>query len=101
MPFAGELPQGVWATDASAAGQLSIEHLAGSMEESSKNFDRIVHLNDSPAASPDEKAARALAVLKLEAEGFDTERLKNLIALFVNDGTRQVPMLLSRRSWRS
>jgi hypothetical protein len=97
VPFAGDLPRGVWATDASTAGQLSIEHLAGSLEESSKNFDRIVHLNDSPAASPDEKAARELAVLKLAAEGFDTERLKNLIALFVNDGTRQVPMLVSSR----
>ena len=97
VPFAGDLPPGVWATDASAAGQLSIEHLGGSLEESSKNFDRIVHMNDSPAASPDEKAARALAVLKLEADGFDTERLKNLIALFVNDGTRQVPMLLSSK----
>lgn len=97
VPFAGELPQGVWATDASTAGQLSIEHLAGSIEESSKNFDQIVHLNDAPPASPAEKIARALDLLKLESGGFDPERLKNLIAIFVNNGTRQVPMLMSSK----
>jgi imidazolonepropionase-like amidohydrolase len=97
VPFAGDLPQGVWATDASTAGQLSIEGLDGSLAESSKNFDQIVHLNDSPAAGSAERNARALAILKLETGGFDPERLKNLIALFVNDATRQVPMLVSSR----
>ncbi len=96
LPFAGHLPQGVWASDASTAGQLSIEHLLGSLEESSKNFDRIVHLNDSPPASPAEKAARALTLLKLEVDGFDPERLKNLAVLFVKNGTWQVPTLVAR-----
>jgi imidazolonepropionase-like amidohydrolase len=97
LPFAGHLPQGIWASDASTAGQLSIEHLFGSLEESSKNFDQIVHLNDSPPASPAEKAARALALLKLEVDGLDPERLKNLAELFVKNGTWQVPTLVARR----
>jgi imidazolonepropionase-like amidohydrolase len=97
LPFAGHLPQGIWASDASTAGQLSIEHLFGSLEESSRNFDQILHLNDSPPASPAEKAARALALMKLEVDGFDPERLKNLSVLFVKNGTWQVPTLVARK----
>ncbi len=97
LPFAGNLPQGIWASDASTAGQLSIEHLLGSLEESSKNFDQIVHLNDSPPASPTEKAARALTLMKLEVNGFDLERLKNLAVLFVKNGTWQVPTLVANK----
>jgi len=97
LPFAGHLPHGVWASDASTAGQLSIEHLLGSLEESSKNFDQIVHLDESPPASPAEKAARALNMLKLEVDGFDPERLKNLAVLFVKNGTWQVPTLVASK----
>jgi hypothetical protein len=97
LPFAGHLPHGVWASDASTAGQLSIEHLFGSLEESSKNFDQILHLNDLLPASPAEKAARALALMKLEVDGFDPERLKNLAVLFVKNGTWQVPTLVARK----
>jgi imidazolonepropionase-like amidohydrolase len=97
LPFAGHLPQGIWASDASTAGQLSIEHLFGSLVESSKNFDQIVHLNDSPPASPAEKASRALALLKLEVDGLDPQRLKNLAELFVKNGTWQVPTLVAGR----
>jgi hypothetical protein len=97
LSFAGHLPHGVWASDASTAGQLSIEHLFGSLEESSKNFDQILHLNDLLPASPAEKAARALALMKLEVDGFDPERLKNLAVLFVKNGTWQVPTLVARK----
>ena len=97
LPFAGHLPRGVWASDASTAGQLSIEHLFGSPEEASKNFDQIVHLNDSPPASPAEKTARAMTLLKMEVDGFDPERLKNLAVLFVKNGTWQDPTLVARR----
>ena len=98
LPFAGHFPQGVWATDASTAGQASIEHLLGSLEESSKNFDQIVHLNDSPPASPAEKSARALTLLKLEVNALDLERLKNLAVLFVKNGTWQVPTLVASKA---
>jgi len=97
LPFVGHLPQGIWASDASTAGQLSIEHLFGSLEESSKNFDQIVHLNDSPPASPAENAERALTLMKLEVDGYDPERLKHLADLFVKNGTWQVPTLVARR----
>ena len=97
LPFAGHLPRGIWASDAATAGQLSIEHLRGSLEESSRNFDQIVHLDDQPAGSAAEKSARALALLKLEVGGFDPERLKNLAVLFVKNGTWQVPTLVAGR----
>lgn len=98
LPFAGHLPQGIWASDASTAGQASIEHLLGSLDESSKNFDQIVHLGDSPAPGAAEKSARALALLKLEADGYDPERLKNLAAIFVKNGTWQVPTLVAAKA---
>jgi imidazolonepropionase-like amidohydrolase len=98
LPFAGHLPHGVWASDASTAGQLSIEHLLGSLEESSRNFDQIVHLNDSPPPNPAEKAVRSLALLRLEVDGYDPERLKNLADLFVKNGTWQVPTLVAGRT---
>jgi hypothetical protein len=97
LPFAGHLSRGIWASDASTAGQLSIEHLRGSLEESSRNFDQILHLNESPPNGPAEKSARTLTLLKLEVGGFDPERLKNLAVLFVKNGTWQVPTLVSAR----
>lgn len=98
LPFAGGLSQGVWASDASTAGQLSVEHLLGSLEESSKSFDQIVHLDDSPLGSPAEQPARALALLKLEVNALDPDRLKNLAVLFVKNGTWQVPALVASKA---
>jgi imidazolonepropionase-like amidohydrolase len=98
LPFAGNLPRGVWASDASTAGQLSIEHLLGSLEESSKNFDQIVRLDDSLPGSPAEQSARALALLKLEVNALDPERLKNLAVLFVKNGTWQAPGLVESKA---
>jgi hypothetical protein len=98
LPFTGHFPQGVWASDASTAGQASIEQLLGSLEESSKNFDQIVHLTDSPPASPAEKSARALTLLKLEVNALDPERLKNLAVLFVKNETWQVPALVAGKA---
>jgi len=95
LPFAGSFARGVWASEASAAGQGSIEQLHGSLEESSKNFDRIAHLDDLPPANPADESARSLARLKLEADSLDPERLKNLAVLFVKNGTRQVPALVA------
>jgi hypothetical protein len=98
LPFAGNLPHAVWASDASTAGQLSIEHLLGSLEESSKNFDQIVHLDDSPPGGSAEQSARALVLLKLEVNALDPERLKNLAVLFVKNGTSLVPMLVASKT---
>jgi imidazolonepropionase-like amidohydrolase len=98
IPFAGHLPRGVWASDASTAGQLSIEHLMGSLEEASKNFDQIIQLGKTQPAGTAESAARSLSLLKLEVDGFNLEQLKNLAVLFVKNGTWQVPTLASARA---
>ena len=97
LPFAGHLPMGVSASDASNAGQLSIEHLFGSLEESSKDYSEIQRLHDTPPGTPAENAERTLLQMRLEVAGFDPERLRNLAALFVKNGTWQVPTLLARR----
>ncbi len=98
LPFAGHLPQGVWASDASTAGQLSIEHLLGSLEESSKNFDQIVHLSDGPTPGPAERAGRTLSTLKLEVNSLDPARLKHLADLFAANRTWQVPTLVAGKT---
>jgi len=98
LPFAGHLPQGVSPSDASAAGQLSIEHLSGSLEESSKHYNEIQLLKTVPARSPSGEAARSLSILKMEIQGFDPRLTKTLAALFVKNGTWQVPTLVARRA---
>jgi len=98
LPFAGHLPQGVSASDASEAGQISIEHLLGSLEESSKHYDEIQLLKGIPVRGPAGDAARSLSILKLEIQGFDPRITKGLAAVFVKNGTWQVPTLVARRS---
>ena len=98
LPFAGDLPQGIWASEASTAGQLSIEHLDGSLAESSRNFDQIVRLGDSQPGDPAGDQAATLAMLKLEAGSLDPQRLKILASLLAKNGTWQVPTLTAGKT---
>ena len=98
LPFAGNLPQGIWASEASTAGQLSIEHLDGSLAEASQNFDQIVHLADSQPNGVSEDPGATLSALKLEAGSLDPQRLKILATLLAKNGTWQVPTLTAAKA---
>jgi imidazolonepropionase-like amidohydrolase len=98
LSFSGHLPQAVTASEASAAGQLSIEHLLGGLEESSKHYNEIQLLKTTPARSAAAEAARSLSILKLEMQGFDPKLTKALAAIYIKNGTWQVPTLVARKA---
>jgi hypothetical protein len=87
IPFAGHLPFGVRAAEASDAGQRSIEHLDGIAIACSKKEESII------------KEIRPLHYLEkmnlvVEAlRSFDAERCQALFAQFRRNGTWQVPTL--------
>ena len=82
--FAGHVPDKVRATEASNAGQKSIEHLTGVFEGCSTVEDELMAAPRGPGRG------RFLST-------YDPERAKALIALFLKNQTWQVPTLFWER----
>jgi len=82
--FAGHVPDKVRATEASNAGQKSIEHLTGVFEGCSTVEDELMAAPRGPGRG------RFLST-------YDPERAKALIALFLKNQTWQVPTLYWER----
>jgi imidazolonepropionase-like amidohydrolase len=82
--FAGHVPDKVRATEASNAGQKSVEHLTGVFEGCSTVEDELMAAPRGPGRG------RFLST-------YDPERAKALIALFVKNQTWQVPTLYWER----
>jgi imidazolonepropionase-like amidohydrolase len=82
--FAGHVPDKVRATEASNAGQKSIEHLTGVFEGCSTVEDELMAAPRGPGRG------KFLST-------YDPERAKALIALFVKNQTWQVPTLYWER----
>jgi len=82
--FAGHVPDKVRATEASNAGQKSIEHLTGVFEGCSTVEDELMAAPRGPGRG------RFLST-------YDPERAQKLIALFVKNQTWQVPTLYWER----
>jgi imidazolonepropionase-like amidohydrolase len=82
--FAGHVPDKVRATEASNAGQKSIEHLTGVFEGCSTVEDELMAAPRGPGRG------RFLST-------YDPERAKALITLFVKNQTWQVPTLFWER----
>jgi imidazolonepropionase-like amidohydrolase len=82
--FAGHVPDKVRATEASNAGQKSIEHLTGVFEGCSTVEDELMAAPRGPGRG------RFLST-------YDPERAKALITLFVKNQTWQVPTLYWER----
>jgi imidazolonepropionase-like amidohydrolase len=82
--FAGHVPDKVGATEASNAGQKSIEHLTGVFEGCSTVEDELMAAPRGPGRG------RFLST-------YDPERAKALIALFLKNQTWQVPTLYWER----
>jgi imidazolonepropionase-like amidohydrolase len=79
IPFVGHVPDAVRATEASNAGQRSIEHLTGVFEGCSTLEDQLMKGPKGPGRF---------------VETYDPQRAKDLIALFVKNQTWQVPTLV-------
>jgi len=79
IPFVGHVPDAVRASEAANAGQKSIEHLTGVFEGCSSVEDELMKGPKGPG--------RFVAT-------FDSTKAKNLIALFAQKQTWQVPTLV-------
>lgn len=84
MPIAGHVPDVVRATEASAAGQQSFEHLIGIFEGSSPAEDEFLTGTKSPG--------RFLAT-------YDVERARILFAALAKNRTWQTPVLVWERGF--
>ena len=78
-PFVGHVPDAVRASEASSAGQASIEHLTGVFEGCSQIEDQLLKGPKGPGRF---------------VETYDASKAKDLIALFVRNHTWQVPTLV-------
>lgn len=91
IPFVGHLPYGVRATEASDAGQRSIEHLDGLAIACSKR---------EPSIIKELRPLHYLEKMNLVAEAFnsfDAAQCQALLAQFRRNGTWQVPTLTVHR----
>jgi len=96
LPFVGHVPGSISPSEASNAGQASIEHLVGIVEAVSTKTDEIRAIDAAPAKSPAEYPARIAKRLQLAVENQSPERLRALGALFAKNHTWQVPTLVAR-----
>ena len=95
FPFVGHVPEAIQPSEASTAGQASIEHLTGILQEASTKSAEIRKISVTPVKSPAEYPGRIAAELKLAVEGYNPQKLKDLAALFAKNHTWQVPTLVA------
>lgn len=108
LPFDGHVPMAVTATEASDAGQRSIEHLDGILYGSSREEDALRKRNRelstggeaSKGIDPATRALRRELRERLLAT-YDPSRATALFARFVKNGTWQCPTLTVLRSMAS
>lgn len=90
MPFAGHVPFAVRASDASRAGQRSMEHLFGVMEECSSREDEL----RPRLLEALEKTSGQFGPLMEMLDSFSAEKCASLYSTFKAHGTWQVPTLI-------
>jgi len=93
--LAGHVPDTVLASEASVAGQKSIEHLTGIALGSSSEVESLSKELASAFAARDRPRYDAVQIRALET--FDKETAKQLFQLLVDNGTWQVPTLVELR----
>jgi imidazolonepropionase-like amidohydrolase len=94
IPFAGHVPDVVSDSEASNAGQKSIEHLLGISLACSTREEELRNTHADPKNTP-----RAyFAEQKAELDSFSKEKADALFALFRKNGTWQVPTLVVMRN---
>jgi Amidohydrolase family len=93
--LAGHVPDAVPASEASAAGQKSIEHLTGIALGSSLEEESLSKELASAFAARDRPRYSAVQVRALET--FDKKRARHLFQLLIDNRTWQVPTLVELR----
>jgi hypothetical protein len=98
IPFAGHLPESVSAAEASEAGQLSIEHVAGGLyiiASSDKEAELRKRLSEAVSGAPDLPAfLRAFFPILADAlDSYNEQKAAELFTRFARNGTWQVPTL--------
>ncbi|MBI3650754.1 MAG: amidohydrolase family protein [Acidobacteria bacterium] len=110
IPFAGHLPPSISATEASNAGQRSIEHLGGrfygvllacSERETALTEKVNAIIEDVIKAfrenrEPDDSAIFRADFTKPLFDSFSEQKAKTLFAIFLKNGTWQVPTLIAQ-----
>ena len=100
LTFAGHVPSLVSATEASDAGQKSIEHLSGILEASSTREEEIKKrresVKDAPFASRFSVSERSLQTRTM-LETFSHDKAAGLFARFKRNQTWQTPTLTQAR----
>jgi amidohydrolase family protein len=94
IPFAGHVPDAVPDSEASNAGQKSIEHLLGISLACSTREEELRTTLANPKNSP----RTFFAEQKAELDSFSKENADALFALFRKNGTWQVPTLVVMRN---
>ena len=94
IPFAGHIPGTVRDSEASDAGQKSIEHLLGISLECSSREDQLRNAPADPRKTP----AAYFAEQKAELDSYEPQKAAALFALFRKNGTWQTPTLVVMRN---
>jgi imidazolonepropionase-like amidohydrolase len=106
LTFVGHVPVSVTATEASDAGQKSMEHLYGILESCSGNEAEVRKEVEEAAKNPDTWSAWGAVVRTTDGlyaqqareKTYSKEKCEALFARFVRNGTWQCPTLVMRRA---
>lgn len=102
IPFAGHVPSQVKASEASDAGQKSIEHLTGILHACSTKEDELLKEITEAMRKPDASTLNYLRQLRAQnktlLETYSEEKARALFARFVKNGTYQSPTLAVLRA---
>lgn len=106
LTFVGHVPAAVTATEASDAGQKSMEHLYGILESCSANEVEVRKEVEQAAKNPDTWSAWGAIVRttdrlygrQAKEKTYSREKCAALFARFVRNGTWQCPTLVMRRA---
>jgi imidazolonepropionase-like amidohydrolase len=101
IAFVGHVPDRVTASEASDAGQKSIEHLTGVLRACSSDEALLMReefQEGSKNATPQSSHTREIAWRRKLLETYSDQQAAALIAKFIRNGTWQVPTLILLRN---
>jgi amidohydrolase family protein len=104
LPLAGHVPASVSASEASDAGQRSIEHLTGILLGCSNDEENLTATIVRLVENPKTPESSLFQVLFFDPpheilETYSSQKAKALFARFARNGTWQVPTLCMLRGW--